>query len=156
MKVCLTSRRDDVSCHAEVDVLEAAVRAEQAELRDFFERHRCPSEDAILDRLEKEGMSLAASTSGKIFDLDGFDYASFKLLWEAPVMQPVEVRRLRRQVGEALHRAGGFSLMQMHYYLLHFALCSGAFINRAQLPIVVFASGSDLERAWDGIGAWQA
>eukprot|EP00438_Fugacium_kawagutii_P000024 Skav215103 [mRNA] locus=scaffold2438:25349:25654:- [translate_table: standard] len=91
-----------------------------------------------------------------ICNFDDFDYASFKLLWEAPIMQPAEMKRLRREVGQTLHRTGGFSSMQMHYYLLHFALCSGVLINRAQLPMVVLASKNDLGRAWDGIGEWQA
>eukprot|EP00438_Fugacium_kawagutii_P002532 Skav207748 [mRNA] locus=scaffold181:39899:45862:- [translate_table: standard] len=138
----------------EVDALEAAARAETAELRNFFRQHRCPSEDAILKWFEEEGIAYLRR-SGTRFLLNDFDYEAFKTLWEAPALDEEEARRSRREVGEKLHRHGGFASMQMHHYALHFALCSGAFIDREALSVVIVSSGRDLEHDWHGIGEWR-
>eukprot|EP00438_Fugacium_kawagutii_P032950 Skav220661 [mRNA] locus=scaffold3177:10343:10666:- [translate_table: standard] len=98
---------------------------------------------------------VSKQTSSEI-NFEDFDYIRFKWLWQAHALHPAETKRLQRQVGEELNRNGGFASMQLHLSLLHCAMCSGAFIDRDAVPIVVFGGKRQVDFAWDGIGDWKA
>lgn len=152
---CCKGFSDTFACQADAARrLEALAEAEAAEIREFFLQHRCPSEDAIMKWLGKGGKRLLARAGSGDFNLDSFDYTSFKQLWETYMLEPAEARPLRREIGETLHRAGGFLTMQMHYYVLQFALCTGAFIESDQVSNCVVSAPRDLEHDWHGIGEW--
>ena len=155
-----------------VETLEEAARRERAQLAGFVARRPCPSEEAIVrwlsaaTRSAEEGGTEAplgtfpgalASMAWRGEDvLAWFHYPSFSKLWQAPRHGQEEARQRQLEVGEELRHRGGVPCMQLHYYMLNYAMCGEDFLRGVFKPRAAYGYVNQIERAWDGIGDWLA
>jgi hypothetical protein len=166
-----SSQNSDVS-DPSVQALEAAARRDRAQLAKFVTRHPCPCKEAIVRWLsaatrsaEEWGTQAPLGTIAALLCwmaweaedvLSWFHYPSFRSLWQAPQHGQEEAERLQREVGEELYLRGGVSCMQLHYYMLNYAMCGEDFLRGVLKPRPVYGYVNQIEWAWDGIGDWLA
>jgi hypothetical protein len=154
--------------------LEAEVREELAQLGSFVARHPCPCEEAVTRwllasslRAEQPGADiedprnrtlawLLASQNWSPRAASCFHYPSFQQLWHAPQHERSLARKQQRRAGRELERRGGLKGMQLHYYMIHYAMTGEELLPGARKPMPVHGYANQLQKAWDGIGDWRA